>query len=142
MSKQGQGSGYLVYLDNILFYSKTEKELLQMLCKAFEHLLKAGLKIKLSKSSFFKGQIHYLRHIVSGMSILPPAKIKAIMKSKTPTSIKEVRNCLRLSGYYWKFICNYADISHPLNCLMCKSQPFIWIPHCQSSFDMLHSCPC
>ena len=32
---------------------------------------------------------------------------------------------------------NYADITHPLNCLMCKSEPSVWTPECQSSFDML-----
>ena len=58
-SNQGQGSGYLAYLDDILIYSKTEQEHLQMLDKAFRCLLKAGLKMKLSKCSFFKEQIHY-----------------------------------------------------------------------------------
>ena len=43
-SIQGQGSGYLAYLDDILIYSKTEKEHLQMLEKAFKCLLKARLK--------------------------------------------------------------------------------------------------
>ena len=54
MSNLGQGLGHLVYLNDILIYSKTEKENLKMLEKAFKHLLKAGLKFKLSKCSFFK----------------------------------------------------------------------------------------
>ena len=37
------------------------------------------------------------------------------------------------------FTYNYADITHPLNYLTCKSQPFIWTPECQSSFNMLCS---
>ena len=53
-SNKSQGSGYLAYLDNILSYRKTKKEHLEMLNNAFEHLHKAGLKIKLSKCSFFK----------------------------------------------------------------------------------------
>ena len=98
---QGQGSGYLAYLDNILIYSRNEKEHVQMFDKAFKHLLKAGLKIKLCKCSFFKEQIHYLGHLVSGMSILPLAdKIEALMKLKPPTNIKEVRHFLSLTGYY------------------------------------------
>ena len=52
-STQGQGSGYLPYLDDILIYSRSEKEHLQILDKAFQCLLKARLKIKLSKCSFF-----------------------------------------------------------------------------------------
>ena len=78
----------MAYLDDILIYSRTEKEHLEMLDKAFKHLLKAGLKIKLSKCSFFKEQMHYLGHLVSGSSFLPLAdKIEAPMKLKPPTNV-------------------------------------------------------
>ena len=54
-----------------------------MLDKAFKHLLKAGLKNKLNKCSFFKEQNHYLGHVVSGTSIhLLGDKIEALMKLK------------------------------------------------------------
>ena len=59
------------------------------------------------------------------------------MTLKSPMNIKEVRHFLGLTSYYQKFICNYVDIMHPLNCLPHKSQPFIWTPECQVSFDML-----
>ena len=88
-STQGQGSGYLAYLDDILIYSRIEKEHLQILDKAFKFLPKARLKIKPSKCSFFKEQIHYLGHLVSGTSILPLAdKIEELMNLKLPTNIK------------------------------------------------------
>ena len=61
------------------------------------------------------------------------------MKLKPATNIKEVRHFLSLKDYYQKFICNYADISHPLNCLVHKYQSFIWCPECQSSLDMFCS---
>ena len=111
-----------------------------MLEKTFKHLIKARLKIKLSKCSFFKEKIHNLGHLVSGMSILPLAnKTEAFMRLKSPANIKEVRHFLRLTGFNSKIICNYADFMHPLNCLTYKSQPLIWNPECQVSFDMLHS---
>ena len=123
---QGQGCGYMAYLDDILIYRRTEKKHLEMLDNAFIQLLTAGLKIKLSKCSLFKEQIHSLGHVVSGTSILPLAdKIEALMKHKPPSNIKEVRHYIGLTGYYHKSICNYADIAYPLNCLTCKSQPFI-----------------
>ena len=88
--------------------------------------LRLDAKLKLSKCSFFKEQIHYLGHLINGTSILPLAdKIEALMKLKPPTNIKEVRHFHGLTGYYWKFICNYVDIVHPLNCLTCKSQTSI-----------------
>ena len=80
-SDKSQGSGYLAYLDDILIYIKTETEHLEILNSAFKCLSKAGLKIKLSKCSFFKEQTHYLSHLVSGTSILQLlGKIEALMK--------------------------------------------------------------
>ena len=82
---------YLAYLDDILIYSRTEKEHSQLLEKAFKCLLKAGLKIKLSKYSLHKEQMNHLGHLVSGTSILPLAdKIEVLMKLKHPNNIKEV----------------------------------------------------
>ena len=139
-SNLSQGSGHLAYLDDILTYSKTKQEHLEMLNNAFKHICKASLKIKLSKCLFFKEQIHYLGHLVCGASILPLTnKIEALIKLKLPTNIQEVRCFLALKGYYEKLKYNYVYIAHPLNCLTWKSQPFIWTPECQSSFNMLHS---
>ena len=77
-----------------------EKEHLEMLNNAFECLSKAAFKIKLSKCSFFKEQIHYLGHLVSCTSILQLThKIEALMKLKPPTNTKEVRHFLTLTGY-------------------------------------------
>ena len=86
---------------NILIYSKMEKEHLEMLSNAFECLHKASPKIKMSIYSFFKEQIHYLGHLVSGTPILPLTdKIEVLMTLKPTTSIKEVRHVLSLTGYY------------------------------------------
>ena len=128
----------MAYLDDILILSRTEKEHLEMLKNALNQLVTAGLKIILSKCSFFKEQIHYLGHLVSGTSILLlPDKIKALMKLKPHTNIKEVSCFLGLTGYYCKFICSYADIAHPLNCLNYKSQSFVWTLKCQANFCKL-----
>ena len=91
-SHKSQGSEYLAYLDYLLIYSKMEKEHIDMISNAFECLHKASLKIKLSKCSFFKDQIHYLCHLVSGNSILLLMdKIEALMKLMPLTNIREVR---------------------------------------------------
>ena len=87
-SHKSQGLGYLTYLDDLLIYSKTEKEHLDMISNVFECLHKASLKIKCSKCSFFKEQINYLGHLVSGNSILPfMDKIEALMKLKPPGAL-------------------------------------------------------
>ena len=51
--------------------------------------------------------------------------------------LKKLGHFPGLTGYYCKFICNYADIAYPLNCLTHKEQPFIWIPEFQAGFEML-----
>ena len=61
------------------------------------------------------------------------------MKLKPQPNIKEVRHFLSLTGYCRKFIYNYSDIAHPLNCLTYTFQAFIWTPDCQFSFNMFHS---
>ena len=76
-----------------------EKEHLEMLNNVFECLCKAGLKIKPSKCSFFKEQIHYLGHLVSGASILPLTdKIEAPMKLKPQPILKKL-DIFGLTGY-------------------------------------------
>ena len=60
-------------------------------------------------------------------------------EAEVPTNIKDVRHFLRLTGYYQKFICNYTDIVHPLNCLPHTLQPLIWTLECQANCDMLCS---
>ena len=98
-------AAYMAYLDDILIYSKTEKEHFEMLDNAFKYFLKARHKIKLSKCSLFKEQIHYLGHLLCGTLILPLAdKIEAFRKLKLPTNVKEARQFLGLTGYYCKFI--------------------------------------
>ena len=86
-------------------------ELKKSTCKCWT---KVRLKTKLSKCLFFKEQIHYLGHLVSGSSISPFAdKIEVLMKLNPPANIKEVRYFLGLTGYYQNFLCNYADIVYP-----------------------------
>ena len=89
-----------------------------MIRDAFEPLQKAGLKIKLSKCSFCKEQIHYLGYLVSGNSILPLAdKIEALIKLQPQLTSKKLGTTLALQVNYRKVICNYSDIAHPFNFL-------------------------
>ena len=79
-----------IYMTSLLMVD-LKKNTCQLLDKAFKCLLKAGLKINLSKCLFFKEQIHYLGHLVSRTTILPfPDKMEALMKLKFLTNIKDV----------------------------------------------------
>ena len=92
------------YLDNIIIYSRSEKEHLKHLEEIFIRLKAAGLKLKLEKCCFFKRHIQYLGHLILADGIQPlPEKLKSIAKMPAPKNPKEVKQFLRLVGYYRNF---------------------------------------
>ena len=100
------------YLDNIIIYSRSEKEHLEHLEEIFIRLKAAGLKLKLEKCCFFKKHIQYLGHLISADGIQPlPEKLESIAKMPAPKNPKEVKQFLGLVIYYRKFIPRFADIS-------------------------------
>ena len=103
------------YLDDIIIYSRSEKEHLEHLEEIFTRLKAAGLKLKLEKCCFFKKHILYLGHLISADGIQPlPEKLESIAKIPAPKNPKEVKQFLRLVGYYRKFVPRFADISRVL----------------------------
>ena len=113
------------YLDNIIIYSRTEKEHLEHLEEIFDRLRAAGLKLKLEKCSFFKRHIQYLGHLISADGIQPlPEKLESIAKMPAPRNPKEVKQFLGLVGYYRKFVPSFVDISRVLTHLTKKDVEF------------------
>ena len=99
------------YLDDIIIYSRSEKEHLEHLEEIFTRLKAAGLKFKLEKCRFFKKHIQYLGHLILADGIQPlPEKLESIAKMPAPRNPKEVKQFLRLVSYYRKFIPQFADI--------------------------------
>ena len=109
------------YLDDIIIYSRSEKEHLEHLKEIFTRLKTAGLKLKLKKCCFFKKHIQYLGHLISADGIQPlPEKLESIAKMPAPKNPKEVKQFLGLVGYYRKFVPRFADISRVLTHLTKK----------------------
>jgi len=101
----------LVYMDDVLVFSRDFKDHLKDLRETFERIRESKLTLKPNKCSFLKRSIKFLGHIVTEKGITPdPEKIQAIMKMKTPTNVKELRSFLGIAGYYRKFIPNFAKI--------------------------------
>ena len=81
----------------------------------FQKLCAAGLKLKPSKCFFFKEEIEYLGHVVSGKGISTnPKKIEAVSKWPTPRTVYDVRSFLGFVGYYRRFIKNFSRITKPI----------------------------
>ena len=126
------------YLDDIIIYSRTEKEHLEHLEEIFNRLRTAGLKLKLEKCSFFKKHIQYLGHLISAEGIQPlPEKLESITKMPAPKNPKEVKQFLGLVGYYRKFVPRFADISRVLTHLTKKDVEFKWTSECENCFQIL-----
>ena len=140
----------LIYLDDIIIFSKTFDEHIKRLDACFERLKQHGLKLKGSKCEFFQREVQYLGHIVSESGVkTDPDKIRALKAWPVPNSINELRSFLGFAGYYRRFVEGYAKIAKPLNdllighCTNRKSkrkrspQPFEWGEKQQIAFDLL-----
>ncbi len=133
----------LVYLDDVIVFSRTFDEHLTHLKEAFQAIEDAGLKLKPSKCFFAKPKIKYLGHIVSKDGIAPcPEKCEAVMNFPTPHDVKSLRSFVGLANYYRKFVHGFGKIAAPLNKLMCKDTPFLWDDECEMAFKKLRDGLC
>jgi hypothetical protein len=157
------GKTCLVYLDDIIVFSRTRDEHLINLEQIFNLLTEANLKLGLSKCKFMCESVHYLGHVISANGILPdPDKVELLRNFKSPTTITEIQSFLGLASYYRRFIRNFADIAHPLIELTRKkkvkldkkdrkkglivkedsnsSEKFVWGDKEQAAFETLREC--
>ena len=89
------------YLDDILIHSPDVPTHLKHIRQLFQRLREADLKLNMGKCSFFKTQIQYLGHLISGDGVEPlPEKLESIKKMPPPTMPKEIKQFLGLVGYY------------------------------------------
>lgn len=117
----------LVYLDDIIIFSKTFKEHLEKLEEVLDRLEKTDIHIKMVKCTFCTDTVHYLGHIISSDGVHPdPAKVARMREIATPTSPKEVYSFLSIASYYHKFIENFAELTASLNRLLEVSVDFVW----------------
>jgi len=106
-----------------------------------ETLRKHKLKVKFSKCNFWKEEVKFLGHIVSGKGLsVDLSKIEAIQNWQTPRNATEVRSFLGLAGYYRKFIRDFAKVAVPLTRLTKKNLVFVWEEESARSFENLKDC--
>ena len=109
----------LIYLDDVIVYSKTEEEHLVRLCTVLERFMEHGLKLKPSKCNFFHTEISYLGHKVSVAGMEPGTDgLKGIAETAPPATYTQVWKFLGATGYFRRFIKGYARIAKPLNDLL------------------------
>ena len=135
----------LIYLDDIIIFSKTIEEHFVRLQEVLVRIQEAGLKLKPSKCLFLHKRLKYLGHIVSESGVeCDPDRCQEISNWKVPTSVKELQQFLGLAGFYRKHVKDFAKIARPLHFLTGSIQgkngkkvsvPWQWGSEQQNAFD-------
>ncbi len=128
----------LIYLDDIIVFSKSFQEHVEHLRQVFQRLRESNLKLKPKKCTFAREQVRYLGHIVSHDGIATdPEKTKIVQEYPVPTKVSELRSFLGFVGYYRKYIKDYCKIAEPLTNLTRKDVPYVWSNQCAEAFETL-----
>ncbi|GBG66385.1 hypothetical protein CBR_g60037 [Chara braunii] len=128
----------VVYLDDILVFSRTLQEHQGHLRQVLEKLREANFKINAKKCEWAKTQVLYLGHVLDRDGIKPEdSKIAAIRDWPTPRTLTELRSFLGLANYYRKFVRNFSTIAAPLRKLLKKEAIWQWDKDCTSALKKL-----
>jgi hypothetical protein len=113
----------VVFIDDILIYSKNEEDHAQHLRIVLTRLREHQLYAKFSKCAFWLEEIQFLGHVLSANGIaIDPSKVKDILEWKPPTTVHQVRSFLGLAGYYHRFIPDFSKLVKPITSLLKKAQ--------------------
>ena len=128
----------IVFIDDILIYSRNKEEHANHLRTILELLRKEKLYAKFSKCDFWIPTVQFLGHVINSQGIhVDPAKIEAVKEWSSPTTPTEVRQFLGLAGYYRRFIEGFSKISKPLTKLTQKNEKYVWGQEAESAFQLL-----
>ena len=130
----------LIYLDDIIVYSKTFEEHIQRLDEVFTRIGRANLRFSPKKCFVTQREVTFLGHRVSPLGVaMCEDKVQAVQNWPIPTCVKDLRAFLGLASYYRKFIQSFSSIAAPLKKLTEKGVNFRWSGDCQKAFDTLKS---
>lgn len=127
----------LVFFDDILVYSKDESSHRDHLATVLDTLASNELYANAEKCEFGKAKVAYLGHIISeGGVAMDMEKVQAMLDWPMPRNLRELRGFLGLTGYYRKFVANYAQIALPLTAQL-KKDNFYWGEEASQAFEAL-----
>nr|GEW31559.1 putative reverse transcriptase domain-containing protein [Tanacetum cinerariifolium] len=128
----------IIFIDDILVYSKSKDEHEVHLRLVLELLKKEELYARFSKCEFWLQEVQFLGHVVNQSGIhVDPSKIEAVKYWKAPTTPSEIRSFLGLAGYYRCFIANFFKIAKPLTSLTQKNKKYEWGVEQEEAFQTL-----
>jgi hypothetical protein len=128
----------VVFIDDILIYSKNEEEHARHLRIILTRLREHQLYAKFSKCAFWLEEIQFLGHVLSAKGIaVDPSKVKDILEWKPPTTVHQVQSFLGLAGYYRRFIPDFSKLVKPITSLLKNETKFNWSSKCNEDFEQL-----
>ena len=128
----------LVFLDDILIYSKTKEDHDRHIAEVMSILRKEKLYAKASKCEFYKTEVEFLGHMVGRNGVrMMDDKVRAVNDWPTPTSVSHIRSFLGTAGYYRRFIKDFSTIALPLSELTKDNVKFAWTARQEESFRRL-----
>jgi hypothetical protein len=133
------GKFLVVYMDDILIFSRTKEEHLRHLTLVMRRLQQDKLLINMKKSSFMKTKLIYLGFVISSNELkMDPKKVKAIKEWTSPKSMFEVRSFHGLEIFYRNFIKDFNGICAPMmDTMKKKNKYFKWMEEAERSFNIL-----
>nr|GFB47985.1 putative reverse transcriptase domain-containing protein [Tanacetum cinerariifolium] len=133
----------IVFIDDILVYSKDEKEHEEHLRQILELLKKEELYAKFYKYKFWIPKVQFLGHVIDSQGIhVDPAKIESVKDWAAPKSPTEIRQFLGLAGYYRRFIEGFLKIAKPMTKLTQRKVKFEWGDKQEATFQLLKQMLC
>ncbi|WVZ79724.1 hypothetical protein U9M48_027272 [Paspalum notatum var. saurae] len=127
----------VVFIDDILIYSKNEKEHEEHLRVVLTRLREHKLYAKFSKCAFWLKEVGFWGISRRKGVAVDPSKVKDVTNRKQPETVTEIRSFLGLAGYYRRFIKDFSKIAKPMTSLTKKNAKFVWGPKCEDGFREL-----
>ena len=128
----------IVFIDDILVYSKSRKEHEEHLRIVLEMLREKKLYAKFSKCEFWLDSVSFLGHVVSKDGVMvDPSKIEAVKSWVRPTNVSAIRSFVGLASYYRRFVKGFSSIASQLKNMTKQNVQFVWSDECEESFQKL-----
>ena len=131
-------AGVVAYIDDILIYSKTEEEHIELVKEVLRRLSDNNLAIEPEKCDWHVSRVDFLGYVISEQGIeMSDEKVESVKNWETPENVKDIQSFLGFANFYRRFIEGYSKLTRPMTDLTKKSEKFVWTDECAKVFQEL-----